>query len=204
MQLIAKQLGPPICPVTFGGFRYNSRSGFTRGQHERIKRSPPEICMTLFPSDPHEENNQEFVQVEETHIGKGVFAVRSYPATAVIGKITGDLIFDEQYGSNYSFEYDDGVQLEPNAPFRFLNHSCEPNCEFDLLDEPKQDGESLHDGHLHVVALRDIAPGEELTIEYNWPATSAIICQCGTPSCRGWVVADEELDYLVDPESCIG
>lgn len=158
--------------------------------------------MTLFPSDPHEENHSEFVKVEETHIGKGVFSVRSYPASAVIGRITGTLIFDANYGSDYSFEVDEHVQLEPVAPFRFLNHSCEPNCEFDLLEESDDDPKQA--GHLHVIALRDITPGEELTIEYNWPATSAIVCQCGSPSCCGWVVAEEEFDLVVDPETLVG
>lgn len=152
--------------------------------------------MTLFPADPFEDNNPEFVRVKDTHVGKGVFAVKGYPEAAVVGKITGTLIFDENHGSDYSFEYQEGTQLEPEAPFRFLNHSCDPNCEFDLLDEPLSQGGKLQYAHLHLIALRTIRPGEELTIDYNWPATSAITCECGSKSCRGWVVAVEELELI--------
>ena len=153
--------------------------------------------MTLFPSDPFENNDPEFVKVQDTHVGKGVFSVRGYPETAVIGKITGRLIDDADYGSEYSFEYQEGTQLEPEAPFRFINHSCDPNCEFDLLDEPIENMNGSTRAHLHLVALRDIQPGEELTIDYNWPASSAITCKCGASGCRGWVVAEEELEMII-------
>lgn len=153
--------------------------------------------MTLFPSDPFEKTDPEFVNVLDTHVGKGVFAVRGYPETAVIGKITGRLIDDADYGSEYSFEYQEGTQLEPEAPFRFINHSCDPNCEFDLLDEPIENLDGPTHAHLHLVALRDIQPGEELTIDYNWPASSAISCKCGARDCRGWVVAEEELEMVI-------
>ena len=152
--------------------------------------------MTLFPADPFEQNDPEFVQVQDTHVGKGVFAVRGYPETAVIGKITGRLIFDEHHGSEYSFEYQEGIQLEPEAPFRFLNHSCDPNCEFDLLDEPVEESSGSQRAHLHLIALRTILPGEELTIDYNWPACSAITCECGSTFCRGWVVSVEEIELI--------
>jgi D-alanine-D-alanine ligase-like ATP-grasp enzyme len=55
------------------------------------------------------------------------------------------------------------------------NHSCEPN--------------TVYQG-LNVVALRNIEPGEELTLDYadllNETA-EPFDCQCGTPSCRGTI-----------------
>jgi hypothetical protein len=42
--------------------------------------------------------------------------------------------------------------------------------------------------------LRPIATGEELTIDYCWPASSAIPCACPTSKCRGWIVNHEELE----------
>lgn len=56
----------------------------------------------------------------------------------------------------------------------FGNHSCEPNA------EPNDEG---------VVAKRDIAPNEEITLDYalvsreDWSMT----CHCGNPNCRGIV-----------------
>ncbi|MBI3396294.1 MAG: S-adenosylmethionine decarboxylase, partial [Spirochaetia bacterium] len=50
--------------------------------------------------------------------------------------------------------------------------SCEPNCGIR--------------GQSGIVALRDIAPGEEITVDYAMYQTvgQEFDCQCGTPSCR--------------------
>lgn len=46
---------------------------------------------------------------------------------------------------------------------RFVNHSCEPNC--------KTEKWTVHgETRIAVVALRDIAEGEELTFDYQWKA----------------------------------
>ncbi len=75
------------------------------------------------------------VRIGETPVGKGVFSERSYPLHAIIGEITGKLVTESANGSQYAFEIDDRTQLEPDAPFRYLNHSCEPNCEFDSFED---------------------------------------------------------------------
>ena len=134
------------------------------------------------------------VTVGDTPVGKGVFSELSYPANAIIGEITGEVVKDSASGAAYSFEIDERTQLEPYAPFRYLNHSCDPNCEFDWFDDDKLNGDVAP---LYLIALRDIWPGEELTIDYNWPAISAIPCHCSTASCRGWIVSIDELDSLV-------
>ena len=133
------------------------------------------------------------VSIGETPVGKGVFAARPFPASAVIGEITGDLFNDPDYGSSYCFSMDEGWVLEPSAPFRFINHCCEPNCEFDWFDT-SLDGNGNR--AIYVIALRDIAPGEELTIDFNWSSNAAIPCGCKSANCRGWVVSIDELDKL--------
>ncbi|MBM3824998.1 MAG: SET domain-containing protein [Verrucomicrobia bacterium] len=66
--------------------------------------------------------------------------------------------------------------LDPNAPrhpSNFLNHSCEPNTGYDLHD--------------HVVTLRDVDFGEELTMDYGtftFSFDQEFLCGCGTPKCR--------------------
>ncbi|MFZ2897940.1 MAG: SET domain-containing protein-lysine N-methyltransferase [Saprospiraceae bacterium] len=55
------------------------------------------------------------------------------------------------------------------------NHSCEPNTGFKGLN---------------VVALRDIAPGEELTLDYATfydENMEPFECHCGSPHCRGLI-----------------
>jgi hypothetical protein len=133
------------------------------------------------------------VRVGETPVGKGVFALRSYPAKAVVGEIAGDLVTDGSRNCNYTFEMDEATVLDPYPPFRYLNHCCEPNCEFDSFDETGPNGEHPP---LYLIALRDIQPGEELTIDYNWPAENAIVCGCQAASCRGWIVSLDELHLL--------
>ncbi len=152
--------------------------------------------MTLFDLNADSlEPDPDYVQVLDSHVGKGVYAVRPYPASAVIGEIKGELIDDPNHGTEYTFEATAGLQLEPFAPFRYINHSCDPNCEFDWIHESDTpaDDESLEGSGLYLVALREIDTDEQLTIDYNWPATYAIRCQCQQSACRGWIVAVEEL-----------
>lgn len=65
---------------------------------------------------------------------------------------------------------------------RFINHSCDPNCEA-VID----------DGRIYIEALRTIRPGEELTYDYHLDhpgrQTAAVrrryACHCGAANCRG-------------------
>ena len=54
----------------------------------------------------------------------------------------------------------------------YSNHSCEPNVGFG--------------GNVVLVAMRDIAAGEELTTDYALfdDYEGGMDCACGTPSCR--------------------
>jgi SET domain-containing protein len=69
---------------------------------------------------------------------------------------------------------------------RWVNHSCEPNCE-------AEEG----DGRVFIRALRDLRPGEELFIDYGLTLdirqTAArrreYACMCGTKSCRQTMLA---------------
>jgi hypothetical protein len=79
--------------------------------------------------------------------------------------------------------------LEPE-PADFVNHSCEPNC-----------GMS---GSVLVVALRDIAAGEELTYDFAMSDGSdydEFECTCGSALCRGkvtghdWMLPELQLRY---------
>ncbi len=57
----------------------------------------------------------------------------------------------------------------------FINHSCDPNVGFA--------------GNIVLVAMRDVAAGEELSTDYalfdDYDATMP--CRCGSPSCRGTI-----------------
>ena len=68
----------------------------------------------------------------------------------------------------------------------FLNHSCNPNCET-VQDED--------DGRVYVMAIRNIAAGEELLYEYNLHDSDeeGADCYCGAQACRGTMFSDEEV-----------
>jgi uncharacterized protein len=64
------------------------------------------------------------------------------------------------------------TEAEYEPVMLFLNHSCEPNVGFA--------------GNIVLVAMRDIAAGEELTTDYAMfdDYDGDMQCGCGTPSCR--------------------
>lgn len=132
------------------------------------------------------------VRIGRTPLGRGVFARRRFRAEQVIGIVRGQVIDDPAYTSNYCMDLGKGRSLEPAAPFRFLNHSCDPNCE---LFSWETDDPAPAD-RLWLQALRRIEPGEELTIDYAWPVEDAIPCGCGAAVCRSWIVSMEELGVL--------
>ncbi len=135
------------------------------------------------------------VRVAIADIGQGVFATRDFHAEEAIGAVEGEIIEDPHYGSDYCMEFDEHRSLEPAAPFRFLNHSCRPNCELVVAEVAEQDGTPAG-LEMWVETLSAIRRGEQLTIDYAWPADAAIPCECGNSGCRGWVVAASQLDRL--------
>ena len=78
----------------------------------------------------------------------------------------------------------DGV-IDGFGAAMFMNHCCEPNCETEE-----------ENGRIFVVALRNIAPGEELVYEYNlWDSDDATQdCYCGKPKCRGTMFSPAEVE----------
>jgi hypothetical protein len=134
------------------------------------------------------------VDVRESRLGKGVFTLQPFRKYEIIGDVCGAIITGAEYDSAYCMELGRGRTLEPSGPFRFLNHSCDPNCE--LFYQEPTDGREEPADRLWLKALRTIQAGEELTIDYAWPAERAIQCLCGAANCRRWIVAAEEVDLI--------
>jgi histone-lysine N-methyltransferase SUV39H len=75
---------------------------------------------------------------------------------------------------------------------RFMNHSCNPNCKIVPVSTTNHADEYLY--NLAFFANRDIAPGTELTFDYNQGEENtiptkvdpdAVPCLCGEAKCRG-------------------
>jgi SET domain-containing protein len=117
--------------------------------------------------------------------GRGLIAVAPIAAGEIVA-IKGGHIVDTatlhtlpERLQNSDVQIADGFHLaaleeaEYEPVMLFLNHSCEPNVGFA--------------GNIVLVAMRDIAAGEELTTDYALfdDYDGEMECRCGTASCRG-------------------
>jgi len=137
---------------------------------------------------------EQGVRVGPAAYGLGVFTLRAFSAREVLGPIEGRIFQDEAYESDYCMELGAVGCIEPDAPFRFLNHSCQPNCCLMEYEIEHEDGTCHQELWLSVEAA--IVPGEQMTIDYGWPAECAIPCRCGSPACRQWIVAADQLEQI--------
>ncbi|MGB8508570.1 MAG: SET domain-containing protein-lysine N-methyltransferase [Pyrinomonadaceae bacterium] len=134
---------------------------------------------------------QEFalgIEVRPSRIdGKGCFATMEFKKRRKIAELTGERVsrveaarrmrgrrrlhicaIDSYWGIDAS-RGGNGTQ--------YINHSCAPNCFVRIMH-----------GRIIFFALRDIEPGEEITLDYvesYHPDTKG--CRCGAPLCRGTI-----------------
>lgn len=125
--------------------------------------------------------------------GKGAFCLRAIAQGEIIGAYKGRLLSQEQAdelygdgaGHTFLFLRDDGWIIDGGQDgngTRFLNHGCDPNVE--AIDEGSR---------IVLFAKQDIAPGQELLLDYCLQAEGADAeadhpCRCGSPQCRGTMV----------------
>lgn len=133
--------------------------------------------------------------------GRGVFALVAIQPGEVIIEYKGEQISWEEAerrhqaasGDPYHtflFQVDEALVIDGGSQgnsARWINHSCEPNCEAQEDDRKR----------IFIVALHPIAAGEELFFDYalemaekpSKALRQAYACHCGTPSCRGTMLA---------------
>ncbi len=109
--------------------------------------------------------------------GRGVFAARKIKKDEVIAAFDG-AIYDAGHEDwsddlyNHAIQYGEQQWRDSKGIARLVNHSCDPNCGIRDL--------------FKVVAMRDIAPGEEVTWDYGMTEnyTWRMKCTCGSSLCR--------------------
>ncbi len=89
-------------------------------------------------------------------------------------------------GLVYIFELDEDWDLDGRRgrnPARYMNHSCDGNCE--AINS---------DGEIWIVARQDINEGEELTYDYGYDMEHFLDhpCECGADSCIGFIVREDQ------------
>jgi uncharacterized protein len=131
--------------------------------------------------------------------GRGAFATRRIRKGERVIEYTGERITnaeaDRRYDDErmrrhhtYLFTLTQRTVVDGGAggnASRFINHSCEPNCEA-----------IIEDGRIWIRALRAIAKGRELTYDYQYERVSdddeaderKYPCRCGAPRCRGTIL----------------
>jgi hypothetical protein len=128
--------------------------------------------------------------------GTGGYARRNIAARTTVIEYVGEKITKAEAlvrceaNNEYIFTLDDEFDLDGNVPWnpaRFINHGCAPNCEAEV-----------EAGRITIIALRDIASGEELTFNYGYDLEDYRdhLCQCGAAECLGFIVAEEFFDHV--------
>lgn len=134
--------------------------------------------------------------------GRGVFALQDIAEGETIIEYVGEIIsWDEAQDRHphdpkdpnhtFYFSLEDGRVIDAlhgGNSSRWINHSCDGNCEADEVD-----------GRVFIKALRNIAAGEELSYDYGLvleerytPKLKAEYpCWCGAGSCRGTLLASK-------------
>ena len=135
--------------------------------------------------------------------GRGVFALEDIAEGETIIEYVGEVIsWDEAqdrhphdpHDPNHTFYFhvnEDRVidALHGGNSSRWINHSCDPNCEADEDND-----------RIFIKAIRNIAAGEELNYDYGLiidePYTKKLKaeypCWCGSANCRGTLLSPKE------------
>ncbi|MGQ9798292.1 MAG: SET domain-containing protein [Ignavibacterium sp.] len=112
--------------------------------------------------------------------GKGIFTQVPINKDQRILLIEGEVINaaecirrENEENNVYIFWKDDNTYIDASSTekIKYINHSCNPNC---YIDEDEN-------GSLILVALRDIQPNEELTIDYGY---DEIYEECSCSTCE--------------------
>jgi uncharacterized protein len=144
------------------------------------------------------------IQVRRSGVhGKGVFALQDIAEGETLIEYVGEVIsWDEAQDrhphdpndANHTFYFHVNEDRVIDALFggnssRWINHSCDPNCEADEDND-----------RIFIKAIRNIAAGEELNYDYGLiidePYTKKLKaeypCWCGSANCRGTLLSPKE------------
>ena len=123
--------------------------------------------------------------------GKGLFTAQEITKGTRILQYIGEKITKAEsekrlaQGNTYIFAFNDHWDIDGKVlrnKARYINHSCEPNCEVHTTSRT-----------IWIVALRDIKAGEELTFNYGYELDDELAqsCTCGAEHCCGFILAQQ-------------
>jgi hypothetical protein len=123
--------------------------------------------------------------------GKGLFAREPIARGEIVAIKGGYVVTASEWArleptlGSAEIQLADGMFMAPvradhrNGSMLYTNHSCDPNLALQ--------------GQIVLVAMRDVAVDEELTID--WATTDdldyEVVCHCGSPACRGTITGKD-------------
>ena len=117
--------------------------------------------------------------------GRGCYALARFPARKKIALYAGEIVRGElkierrlrgQAGDIKVIRLDADLAIDGRVggdATAYINHSCAPNAFMRVVPGEK----------VAFFALRDIEPGEEITMDYRDPDHPPV-CRCGADNCR--------------------
>ena len=83
---------------------------------------------------------------------------------------------------NKKYDIDGGVARNYA---RFINHSCDPNCEVDIVDN-----------EIWISSIKSIKKGDELSYDYGYEFDKDDYkdhtCKCGSKNCIGYIISSDD------------
>jgi hypothetical protein len=149
-----------------------------------------------------------YIIVKKSKIhNKGVYAKKDIPKGTKIIEYVGEIITKKEAdkraekqlekskghsidGGVYIFELNKRYDIDGKVPWnlaQYINHSCNPNAETEDQD-----------GHIWIIAAKDIKKGEEITYNYGYDFKDYKDhpCKCGSKNCVGYILAEKHWKKL--------
>ncbi len=137
--------------------------------------------------------------------GRGVFASKNIKKGEMIIEYIGEKVtrsegdrrsekrikkylHSNQTGSVYIFQLNHRYDIDGSPYYnkaRYINHSCNPNCEVDIIKN-----------RIWIKALKKIKKGEELCYDYGYSFDKKDYkdhaCKCGSKYCIGYIISSDD------------
>ena len=137
--------------------------------------------------------------------GSGVFATQNIKKNTKIIEYIGEKVLrsegnrrsemrikkylgSETYGSVYIFELNGKYDIDGSPKYnkaRYINHSCNPNCEVDIVEN-----------RIWISSIKNIKKGEELSYDYGYEFDKDDykdhVCKCGSNLCIGFIISSDD------------
>ena len=91
-------------------------------------------------------------------------------------------------GSVYIFELNKKYDIDGSVSYnkaKYINHSCNPNCEVDIVDN-----------RIWISSIKNIKKNDELSYDYGYEFDKDDfrdhICKCGEKNCIGYIISSDD------------